>query len=90
MRIAVVGSEAKDGDALRILTDWQDFANLDLERLRSSLSYPIIVDGRNLYQPAIMSCYAFLYYSVGRPDAQPRRPAGKSERLAALAFGKVV
>ena len=56
-----------------ILTDWSGFANLDLERLRSMLAYPIVVDGRNLYDPATMSAHGFLYYSIGRPDAQPTR-----------------
>ena len=46
---------ARGADALLILTDWQEFAELDLDRLRSELSYPIVVDGRNLYDPAVMS-----------------------------------
>ena len=66
-------SAAQGADALLILTDWSGFANLDLERLRSALAYPIIVDGRNLYDPATMSAHGFLYYSIGRPDAQPTR-----------------
>ena len=68
---------AQGADALLILTDWSGFANLDLERLRSMLAYPIVVDGRNLYDPATMSAHGFLYYSIGRPDAQPTRHAEK-------------
>ncbi len=41
------------------------------------LAYPIVVDGRNLYDPATMSAHGFLYYSIGRPDAQPTRQAEK-------------
>ena len=68
---------AQGADALLILTDWSGFADLDLDQLRSMLAYPIVVDGRNLYDPATMSAHGFLYYSIGRPDAQPTRQAEK-------------
>ena len=60
---------AKDADALLILTEWEEFASLDLDRLRKSLRYPIVLDGRNLYDPATMVEHGFSYYSVGRPAA---------------------
>ena len=41
------------------------------------MAYPIIVDGRNLYDPATMSARGFLYYSIGRPNAQPTQQAEK-------------
>ncbi len=59
-------------DALLILTDWEEFGALDLERLRSELKYPIVLDGRNLYDPATMAEAGFVYLSVGRPDVYPR------------------
>ena len=43
---------AQDADALLILNDWQEFAELDLARLHYTLRYPIVIDGRNLYDPA--------------------------------------
>src|SRR6195952_1216098 len=46
---------AKDADALLILTDWREFAELDLEKLIATLRYPIVVDGRNLYDPQTMA-----------------------------------
>jgi UDPglucose 6-dehydrogenase len=60
---------ATGADALLILTEWEEFASLDLGRLRKLLKYPIVIDGRNLYDPAIMSAHGFSYYSVGRPAA---------------------
>ena len=42
---------AQGADALLILTEWEEFANLDLERLRGELRFPIVIDGRNLYDP---------------------------------------
>jgi UDPglucose 6-dehydrogenase len=62
---------ARGADALLILTEWEEFANLDLSRLHKELKYPIVIDGRNLYDPEIMAAQGFTYYSVGRPAAQP-------------------
>jgi UDPglucose 6-dehydrogenase len=66
---------AQGADALLILTEWEEFANLDLERLRKELRYPIVIDGRNLYDPEIMAAQGFTYYSIGRaaclPDGVP-------------------
>jgi UDPglucose 6-dehydrogenase len=62
---------AHNADALLILTEWEEFATLDLELLRSELRYPIVIDGRNLYDPAVMAAHGFTYYSVGRATAHP-------------------
>ncbi len=64
---------ATDADALLILTDWQEFAELDLKQLNQSLRYPIIIDGRNLYDPHVLTEQGFTYLSVGRPAAYPVR-----------------
>lgn len=68
---------AENADALLILTEWQDYKGLDLARIRSLLRYPIIIDGRNLYEPAIMQQHGFIYLSVGRPDVVPKEEAMK-------------
>lgn len=57
---------AADADALLLLTEWEEFATLDLPRVRAQLKYPIIIDGRNLYHPDTMKAHGFTYYSVGR------------------------
>jgi UDPglucose 6-dehydrogenase len=57
---------ATEADALLVLTDWQEFAELDLDRLRYTLRYPIVIDGRNLFDRAIMAQHGFTYLSVGR------------------------
>ena len=62
---------AHGADALLILTEWEEFANLDLERLRRELRYPIVIDGRNLYDPEVMAAQGFTYYSVGRAASHP-------------------
>jgi UDPglucose 6-dehydrogenase len=60
---------AKDADAVLILTDWKEFAALDLVRLNQVVRFPIIIDGRNLYSPQTMLDHGFTYVSVGRPAA---------------------
>jgi UDPglucose 6-dehydrogenase len=81
---------AKGSDALLILTDWPEFANLDLPKLKSALTYPIVIDGRNLHDPAHMAANGFIYSSVGRADVQSSlaRPPAKGEKLAAATHGK--
>lgn len=64
---------AADADALLILTDWAEFARLDLKRLNTMMRYPIIVDGRNMYEPQTMLEHGFTYLSVGRPAVYPAR-----------------
>ncbi len=64
---------AQDADALLILTDWAEFAALDIDRLNKTLRYPIIIDGRNLYDPDVMVSHGFTYLSIGRPAAYPAR-----------------
>src|SRR6266481_4905495 len=62
---------AAGADALLILTEWEEFATLELKLLSSKLRYPIVIDGRNLYDPAVMAAHGFSYYSVGRAPALP-------------------
>ena len=70
---ASVEDAAKDADALLILTDWNEFANLDLRKLHAQMRYPIVVDGRNLYDPQVMLESGFTYLSVGRSAVTPVR-----------------
>ena len=62
---------AAGADALLILTEWEEFATLDLPQINSKLRYPIVIDGRNLYNPEMMAAHGFTYYSVGRAPALP-------------------
>jgi UDPglucose 6-dehydrogenase len=71
--VADAYAAAHDADALLILTDWAEFAALDLKRLYTVMRYPIVVDGRNLYDPDVMLDYGFTYLSIGRPAIYPTR-----------------
>jgi UDPglucose 6-dehydrogenase len=71
---------ARDADAVLILTDWKEFAEIDLARLNQVVRFPIVIDGRNLYKPQKMLDHGFTYVSMGRPasylaqQGKPRKP----------------
>jgi UDPglucose 6-dehydrogenase len=56
-----------DADAVVILTEWNQFRNLDLHRMKALLRCPVIVDLRNIYTPRDMLEAGFTYVSIGRP-----------------------
>ncbi len=77
--------EAAEGaDALVIVTEWNQFRKLELDRLHQLLRQPLVIDLRNLYEPEKMAEAGFRYVSVGRPEgtpqARPRALATKRER----------
>jgi UDPglucose 6-dehydrogenase len=61
---------AEGADALVILTEWDEFRALDVDRVRAKLKRPILVDLRNIYRPEEMARQDFTYVSVGRPTAR--------------------
>jgi UDPglucose 6-dehydrogenase len=60
---------AEGVDALVLVTEWREFSDLDLPRLRALMAHPIFVDGRNLYDPDEMVAAGFRYVGVGRGEA---------------------
>ncbi len=58
----------RGADALAILTEWNQFRNLDLARVKRLLNAPVVVDLRNIYDPAEMATAGFVYDCVGRPS----------------------
>ena len=57
---------ARGCDAVMIVTEWNEFKQLDLDQLKSVLNAPVIFDGRNIYDPGMMKDKGFLYESIGR------------------------
>ena len=53
-------------DAVVIFTEWNEFKQIDLNKIKSALKNPTIFDGRNIYEPARMRDLGFDYYSIGR------------------------
>ena len=58
---------ARDADALLVLTEWEEFRQLDWERVHNLMARPLVIDGRNLLNPAAMIERGFEYYCFGRP-----------------------
>jgi UDPglucose 6-dehydrogenase len=54
-------------DALAVVTEWNVFRSPDFDVVRQRLSQPVVVDGRNLYDPQQMQDMGFDYYCIGRP-----------------------
>lgn len=57
---------AKDSDCLVILTEWNEFRELDLLRIKEAMKNPVIIDGRNIYDPVKMKEMGISYVSIGR------------------------
>jgi len=84
--------EALQGaDVLAIVTEWQEFRSPDFTLIKKELSQPVIFDGRNLYDPGLMTTEGITYYAIGRDnlprkanDLQDRR---KSDNLKAVGSG---
>jgi UDPglucose 6-dehydrogenase len=55
-----------DADALVILTDWNEFKQVDLKHVKKTMKHPVIFDGRNIFDMQIMKSEGFTYYSTGR------------------------
>ena len=53
--------------ALAVVTEWNQFRNPDFDRIKTSLSAPVLFDGRNLYAPETMARRGFAYFCIGRP-----------------------
>ncbi len=58
----------KGADAVIVLTPWNEFKNLDMDRIKNAMRVPVMVDGRNLYDPAQMKAHGFTYSGIGRGD----------------------
>lgn len=60
---------AKDADALLILTEWNEFRQLDFKKIKSLMRNSLIIDGRNIYNPEELKREGFSYISIGRREA---------------------
>jgi UDPglucose 6-dehydrogenase len=70
--------DAIDGaDALVIVTEWRQYRVPDFDRMRALLRNPVIIDGRNLFDPARMRSHGFNYFSIGRPSVRLQETAAE-------------
>jgi UDPglucose 6-dehydrogenase len=76
--------EAMEGaDALILITEWNEFRALDLERVKCLMRRPLVIDLRNIYKPEEMAAAGFAYHSIGRPS----RPIGAKKSSGLRAIG---
>jgi UDPglucose 6-dehydrogenase len=65
--------EALDGsDALAVVTEWKEFRSPDFDEIKARLRQPVIFDGRNLYEPALVRIFGLHYHGIGRGDSARR------------------
>jgi len=67
---------AEKSDGLALVTEWAEFKNLDFKRIKKLMRTPLLLDGRNLYDPAKIRALGFTYRGVGRHDQAHRRVSG--------------
>jgi UDPglucose 6-dehydrogenase len=78
-------SVAEEADGLILLTQWSEFRRLDLDRVRRSMRYPLVVDGRNLYDPTEMVSRGFFYLPIGRPTPEHEASSAPASERTLLA-----
>jgi UDPglucose 6-dehydrogenase len=74
---------AEGADALVIVTEWNEFKSLDMLQIRATMHRPVLIDGRNIYEPAEMGRLGFVYRGIGRATgpAPSVLPSGDSTSL---------
>jgi len=72
-------------DALAIVTEWQEFRAPDFAALTARMKTPVVFDGRNLYDPAVLRAHCIEYFPIGRNTGRTTGPdaGGASGRAAA-------
>jgi UDPglucose 6-dehydrogenase len=67
-------------DALVLVTEWNQFRNLDFERVKTVMRHPVVIDLRNIYEPSRMAATGLRYVSVGRPPGGIEGGEGSSSK----------
>ncbi|WP_169806002.1 UDP-glucose/GDP-mannose dehydrogenase family protein, partial [Azohydromonas lata] len=62
-------------DALVIVTEWREFRSPDFDAMRAALKQPLVIDGRNLFEPALLKAHGLEYVAIGRSQANGARSA---------------
>ncbi len=75
---------AASSDALILVTEWDEFKHLDMRRLSSLMNSPVIIDGRNFYDPEELMQAEFMYEGMGCRDVGPGKPKSSESRIQAV------
>jgi len=79
-------SAADGADALLVVTEWREFRSPDFAELARRLRQPVVIDGRNLYDPGLMAELGFDYTGIGRAKVLGPGQAGQPQRASLLAL----
>ena len=74
-RLTYANSQAQaleGADALVIITEWKEFKSPDFDAMKAALKQPVVIDGRNLYEPSLMAELSIEYNGIGRSTHTPR------------------
>ncbi len=71
---------AREADCVVLMTEWNEFKEIDWERIRESMRQPVVFDGRNIYDPAKLRSMGFRYAGVGRGDVEGAKRNLQSNR----------
>ena len=75
---------ARDADALVVMTEWKNYKSPNLRALRDAMRTPLVLDGRNLYEPHAMAQAGFSYLGIGRNNLSLLASAQRAEEIAAV------
>lgn len=75
---------AKNADALLVVTEWEEFKRVNLKKLKASMNAPIVVDGRNVFEPSAMAKLGFHYSCIGRGLRPELIPTAKVKSTASV------
>jgi UDPglucose 6-dehydrogenase len=64
------GDALAGSDALVIVTEWKEFKSPDFDQIKGSLKQPVVIDGRNIYDPALMDSLGIEYAGIGRSGSR--------------------
>ena len=80
---------ARDADALVVLTEWKNYKSPNLRALRDTLRQPLVIDGRNIYEPHAMAAAGLTYLGIGRNNLALLAPELRARPVERMAFAEV-
>jgi UDP-glucose/GDP-mannose dehydrogenase family, UDP binding domain len=76
---------AQEADAILVLTEWNEFRELDWDNLARSVAHPLLIDGRNLYFADEVTSHGFQYVCIGKePSSAHIAPAPTADRVLSV------
>jgi UDPglucose 6-dehydrogenase len=81
---------ARGAEAILIVTEWDEFRTVDWNRIAALVEHPLVLDGRNMFDPAEIISRGFRYISIGRPAAVPPQGTSSEEQRRVLSESRAL